>query len=162
MTIKRIAVVSLAMSAAGLVSLVLREGYSETAIRPTPLDVPTIGFGSTAGVQMADRTTPPKALARVLTDVRRFEGALKKCVTVPLSQAEYDLYVDFSYNVGSANFCSSRLVKKLNALDYAGACNEFPRWKYHKGFDCSTPGNRICPGLWDRRLDAREKCLAAQ
>ncbi|MCK0507901.1 lysozyme [Aromatoleum anaerobium] len=158
----RIVVTALSLSATGFVGLMLSEGYTDTAVRPTPLDVPTIGFGTTGGVKLGDRTTPPQALERALRDITQFEGALKRCVKVPLHQAEYDLYVDFSYNVGATQFCGSRLVKKLNAQDYRSACEEFPRWKYHKGFDCSTPGNRICAGLWNRRLDAREKCLAAQ
>jgi lysozyme len=85
--------------------------------------VPTIGFGTTSGVKLGDTTTPPKALARALTDVQQFEGALKQCVTVPLAQHEYDALVSFSYNVGSRAFCQSTLVRKLNAEDYAGACD---------------------------------------
>lgn len=163
----RIAIAALSLSAAGLVGIATQEGYTDRAVRPTPLDVPTIGLGSTTRddgtpVQMGDTITVPQALNRALRNITKFEGAMKRCVKVPLYQGEYDIYVDFSYNVGSANFCGSRMVQKLNAGDYRGACEEFPRWKYHKGFDCSTPGNRICSGLWDRRLEARAKCLEAQ
>lgn len=58
---------------------------------------------------------------------QQFEGILKNCVTVPLTQNEYSAYVPFSYNVGSRAFCPSTLVRKLNAGDYAGACAELPR-----------------------------------
>ena len=90
---------------------------------------------------MGDTTTPPKALARALTDVQQFEGALKQCVTVPLAQHEYDALVSFSYNVGSRAFCQSTLVRKLNAEDYAGACAELLRWRFFQGKDCALPAN---------------------
>lgn len=157
----RIAVTALALSAAGLVTLVGYEGYTERAVRPTPLDVPTLGFGTTEGVKLGDTTTPPAALQRALDDVRKYEGAMRQCVTVPLDQREYDAYVEFSYNVGASAFCKSTLVRKLNAGDYAGACDEVLRWKYHKGVDCSTPGNRICSGLWQRRLATHAACTEA-
>ena len=50
----------------------------------------TSGFGTTTGVKLGDTTTPPKALARALTDVQQFEGALKQCVTVPLPEPARD------------------------------------------------------------------------
>jgi lysozyme len=124
----RLAVGSLAASAALLVGLALSEGYTDRAVIPIPGDVPTIGFGTTTGVKMGDRITPPAALARALTDVQKFEGALKRCVTVPLHQYEYDAYLHFAYNIGERAFCTSTLVRKLNAGDYAGACAEISRW----------------------------------
>lgn len=124
----RVGIAALALSAAGLVGIVINEGYTDKAVIPIPGDVPTIGFGTTGGVKIGDRTTPPKALARALTDVSKFEGAVKRCVRVPLHQYEYDAYIDFAYNVGETKFCGSTLVKKLNALDYEGACAEISRW----------------------------------
>jgi lysozyme len=40
--------------------------------------------------------------------------------------------LDFIYNVGSGNFRSSTLLKKLNAGDYAGAAAEFDKWDCHR------------------------------
>jgi lysozyme len=48
----------------------------------------TIGFGTTEGVKMGDRITPPQALVRGLQDVQKYEGALHRCVSVPLHQYE--------------------------------------------------------------------------
>lgn len=160
---RRLAPVYLALSAAALVGIVATEGYSDKAIIPVPGDKPTIGFGSTtradgSPVQMGDKTTPPKALARALQDVQAFEGALRQCVTVPLHQHEYDAYISFAYNVGPAAFCESSLVKKLNALDYAGACAEILRWRYFQGKDCSLSVNK-CGGLWLRRNAEYRLCL---
>lgn len=124
----RIKIAALVLSAAGFVGVVLNEGYTDHAVIPIPGDVPTIGFGTTANVRMGDRITPPKALVRALSDVSQFEGALKRCVKVPLHQYEYDAYVDLAYNIGPSAFCNSTLVKKLNTGDYAGACAEISRW----------------------------------
>lgn len=129
----RSAIAGIVLSAAALVGLALSEGYSDTAIIPVPGDVPTIGFGSTEGVKPGDRITPPKALARALTDVQKYEGAIKHCVVVPLHQHEYDAYVSLAYNIGPGAFCGSTLVKKLNRQDYAGACQQILAWDKFKG-----------------------------
>jgi lysozyme len=142
---------ALVLSAAALVGLVVNEGYSSKAVIPIKGDVPTIGFGSTNGVKLGDTTTPVQALARTMRDVQKYEGALKKCVNVPLYQYEYDAYVDLAYNIGAGNFCSSRLVKKLNAKDYPGACREILRWNRAKG--------RIIPGLTARRKKEYQRCM---
>lgn len=153
MTVRRNSIAALALSGAALVALVTHEGYSDRAYTPVTGDVPTIGFGTTAGVKMGDTTTPTKALARVLTDVQKFEGAIKQCVRVPLHQHEYDAYVSLSYNIGSGAFCGSTLVKKLNAEDYAGACDEILKWDKFKG--------QPLRGLTLRRQDEHRKCVGS-
>lgn len=163
----RTAIAGLVFSAAGLIGLAVSEGYRDTAYIPTKGDVPTLGFGSTtrpdgSPVQMGDRTDPVQALQRKARDIEKFEGALKACVRVPLYQAEYDVYVDHAYNIGSGAFCSSTIVKRLNAGDYAGACDAILMWRRVGRQDCSEPGNRICWGLWERRLAAHAKCMEAQ
>jgi lysozyme len=130
----RLAISALALSAAGFVGIVGYEGYSERAAPPVPGDVPTYGFGSTGpDVRLGDRIDPVRAVQRAARDVTRFEGAIKQCVTVPLTQGEYDAYVSLAYNIGPAAFCSSTLVRRLNAGDYDGACAEILRWDRFKG-----------------------------
>lgn len=159
----RNALAALTLSAAALVGIVMQEGYTDRAIIPVKGDVPTIGFGTTGGVKMGDTITPPKALARALTDVQKFEGALKQCVTVPLSQNEYDAYVSFSYNIGSTAFCRSGLVKKLNSGDYQGACGEILRWTYFQGKNCALQENaRLCGGLAKRRQEEFRQCMGGE
>lgn len=150
----RRALAAMALSASALVGLVVHEGYSDKAITPVPGDVPTIGFGSTGpDVRLGDRTTPPVALSRALRDVQRFEGALKTCVTVPLHQYEYDAYITLAYNIGPGAFCKSTLVDKLNAGDYAGACDQILRWDRFKGAPLR--------GLTIRRQAEHAQCLGA-
>lgn len=150
----RITVATLALSAAGLVGLVAYEGYTDTAVIPIPGDVPTIGFGTTGDVRLGDRTTPVKALGRALTDIGKFEGALKNCVKVPLHQHEYDALVSLSYNIGAQAFCASTLVRKLNAGDYTGACEQILRW--------NKAGGRVVRGLTLRRQQEYTGCMGAE
>lgn len=145
-------IAALSLSAIVFGSLVAYEGYSDRAYVPVPGDVATIGFGTTEGVQMGDTITPPKAVARALQDVAKFEGAVKQCVHVPLHQFEYDSFIEISYNIGTSAFCGSTLVKKLNAGDYEGACKEILRWdRFHgkplRGLTIRRQGEyRLCLG----------------
>lgn len=144
-------VAAITLSATALVAIIMNEGYSEKAYIPVAGDVPTIGFGTTQGVKPGDTITPHKALARAASDITKFEGALKQCVTVPLTQGEYDAYISLSYNIGSGAFCRSTLVKKLNRQDYQGACEEILRWDQFQGKRLS--------GLTKRRQEEYARCL---
>ncbi|ATQ78612.1 glycoside hydrolase family 24 [Massilia violaceinigra] len=158
----RMGIAGLVVSAAAFVGILTREGYSDGVIIPTKGDFPTIGFGTTGGVKAGDRTTPVKAAQRALLDVRTYEGAVKSCVRAPMTQAEYDVYVDLTYNIGSTAFCSSTIVKRLNVGDYRAACDAILLYRFAAGYDCSTPGNRRCAGLWTDRQRSHAQCVAAQ
>jgi lysozyme len=153
----RSAVAALALSAAAFVGLLQHEGFRDTAYHATADEkargINTIGFGTTDGVKQGDKITVERALGRALTDGAKFEGAIKRCVKVPLHQHEYDAYVSLAYNIGEGAFCGSTLVRKLNAGDYAGACAEISRWDKQSG--------KVLPGLTKRRADDRAKCEGA-
>lgn len=160
-TTNRSLIAVLVLSAAGFVGLALDEGYTSKAV-PDPVlgtKVPTIGFGTTGGVSMGDTITPPAAMKRALADVNKFEGAVKRCVKVPLAQYEYDAFINLSYNIGSNAFCNSTIVRRVNQLDYAGACEAILQWRFVGDVDCSAKGNKSCPGLWQRRLRLHAQCL---
>jgi len=123
---------------------------------PVKGDVPTKGFGTTTNadgspVKMGDKTTPVRALIDLQRDLNVFEAAVKRCAPVPMFQHEYDAWVSFTYNVGQGAFCKSTAAKKLNALDYTGACNEMIRWNRVDGL--------VIRGLTIRREAERKKCL---
>lgn len=163
----RLAISGLSLSAVALVTMLTSEGYTDRAIIPTKGDVPTMGFGSTtqldgSAVKMGDKTTPVAALQRSMKFVQDGETRMKRCVTAPLHQEEYNLYVDTFYNIGPSAFCNSTIVKRLNAGDYIGACNAILMWNRVGKQRCDEPGNKICAGLWKRRLDLHAQCLAAQ
>ena len=113
--------------------------------------MPTIGFGSTEGVKLGDTISVPDALNRLEKDVRAAEDAVRSCVTVPLMPYEMDAYVSLAYNIGQARFCGSTLVKKLNAGDYRGACEEIKRWHF--------AGGKSLKGLVDRRAAEYRRCI---
>ncbi len=160
----RVAVATLSLSAAAFVGIAIKEGYSEKAY-PDPTygtAVPTAGFGTTGpDITMATRLPPVQAVQRALRDTQRFEGAIKRCVTAPLSQSEYDIYVSMTYNIGEAAFCKSGIVRELNAGRYRAACERILDWRFSNKQDCSAPGNRTCSGLWKRRIADRNACVAA-
>ena len=150
----RNSVAALALSATALVALVAHEGYRESAYIPVPGDRPTIGFGTTGGVQPGDTIDPVSALQRAIVDVQKFEGAIKRCVTVPLHQHEYDAAVLLSYNIGGSAFCNSTVVKRFNAGDHEGACEAFLMWNKFLGVTLR--------GLVVRREKERALCLGLQ
>lgn len=150
---KRLSAASLVLSAAALVGLALSEGFTDRAVQPLPGDKWTFGFGTTEGVKPGDTITPPRALERKLRDVQSFEGAIKRCVQVPLAQGEYDAYVSLAYNIGADAFCKSTLVRLLNAGDYAGACKQILRWDKFKG--------QPVRGLTLRREREYQTCISA-
>lgn len=147
----RYAVGTLALSALGLTSIANFEGFREEAYIPVKGDVPTIGYGTTKNVKLGDRITKEEALVRLREDATEAEDVVKKHVKVPLTQAEYDAYVSFIYNVGGRNFARSTLLQKLNQEDYEGACLELKRWVYANGIKYK--------GLENRRFKELQRCL---
>lgn len=146
----------LVLAASTLVGLALHEGYTDKAVIPVPGDVPTKGFGTTRNadgspVKMNDTTTPQRALVDLLRDASKFEQAVKRCAPVPMYPYEYSAWVRFTYNVGETAFCTSTAAKKLNALDYPGACAEMLRWDKVKG--------RTVRGLTLRRQEEYRECM---
>ena len=165
--IKRTTIAALSVSAAALVGLALNEGYTDKPVIPVQGDVPTIGFGSTvredgSSVTMNDTITPPKALARTLTHIQKDESGIRSCVTAELYQAEYDTMVDFAYQYGVNALCKSSIVREANAGNYVASCEAYLKYKYVAGFDCSTPDNRRCPGVWKRSKERYLHCMKAQ
>ena len=163
----RIVVAALSLSAVGFVGIVLHEGYTDEAVVPTKNDRPTVGFGSTfrddgSPVQLGDRITPPQAVARSVAHIQKSESGLKRCVTGPLKQAEYDILVDFAYQYGATATCKSSMVRQINAGNYEAACRAYALYRFSGGYDCSIPGNKVCAGVWKRNLERQAKCLAAQ
>lgn len=165
----RALVAVLTISAAGFGAWQINEGFSARPVIPTQGDVPTIGHGSTRyedgrPVRMTD---PPitrhraEQLARNLLsqDEVRFRASLPG---VSLTQGEYDLYLDFAGQYGIGNWRSSSMRRHLLAGRYRLACDALLRYRYSAGYDCSTPGNKRCPGVWTRQQARHAQCLAEQ
>lgn len=154
----RAAIAALVVSASALVGIAQWENYVEVAAPPVAGDVPTNGFGTTRNpdgtpVRLGDRTTPTRALVRLLADADEYARAVKRCAPVPMHQHEFDAFVSLTYNIGPGAFCGSTLARKLNAGDYAGACAEILRW--------NKAGGRVLSGLVKRRQYEHAKCTGA-
>jgi len=144
-------VAALVVSAAALVGIAVNEGYKSTAYQDV-VGVYTVGFGQADGTKKGDTTNPVRALVKLQNTVDQTAKEMANCIYVPISQGEYDAYLDFSYNVGVSAFCHSTLNKKLNSGDYGGACKELLKW--------DTAGGKVEPGLLKRRTEEYEKCSA--
>lgn len=149
--VSRTLVASLALSAAGLVGIANWERFVPRTYNDA-VGVPTIGYGTTEGVQPGQTITPERALVKLLDHVDKDSAAaVRRCVTVPLYQHEFDAYVSLTYNIGSSNFCNSTLVKLLNQGQYVQACDQILRW--------DKAGGRVLRGLTLRRQAERRICL---
>lgn len=187
----RQAVAVLSLSAVGLIGLVAHEGYTDKAIIPAQGDRPTVGFGSTvhedgSPVKPGDTTTPVRALIKAQAHISKEEAAFRSSLPgVALHQGEYDLYLDWVYQYGMGAWRTSPMRRELLAGNYKPACDalldyrkltstrqEGPGWTVNRRdaqgkptrweFDCSTPGNKVCRGVWTRQLERHQKCLDLQ
>lgn len=167
----RLPVGLLTLSAAAFVALLASEGYSPIAYVPTQGDKLTIGFGSTmhedgTPVTSSDRTDPVRAVIAAQAHIGKDEQAFRETLPgVSLSQAEYDLYLDFTYQYGIGNWRGSSMRRHLLAGDYVKACHALLMWRKQGGRDCSLPQNwgpKGCKGVWTRQQERHAKCMAAQ
>lgn len=164
----RVIVGALSLSAAALVGLVASEGYTERAVIPTKNDVPTVGFGSTqhedgSRVKLGDRTDPVNALKKAQAHISKEEARFRSSLPgVTLNQVEYDTYMDFIYQYGSGAWSNSSMRRHLLAGQHRQACDALLRYRFAGGYDCSTPGNKRCMGVWTRQQARHKACIGAQ
>ena len=161
----KFSVILLTASAAFFVHVKNKEGYTAYPVVPVPGDRPTQGHGSTfkpdgTAVKMSDpaisRETADKWLRN---DVSKREVAFKNSLKgVKLSQTEYDIYLDFSYQYGTLAFANSSMLRNLKQGKYKAACDSLLKYKYVAGRDCSIRSNG-CYGVWIRQVERNKKCL---
>lgn len=146
----RLLIGALSISATALITIASNEGYVGETYTDA-VGIPTIGFGETKGVKYGQKTDPVRALIQLNASMDEHAKGIAKCINVPISQGEYDAYISFAYNVGVNAFCTSTLNKKLNAMDYYGACKELLRW--------NKAGGKVLNGLTKRREQEYKQCL---
>ncbi len=108
-----------------------------------PAKVWTIGYGHTRTVRAGMAVTREEALALLDEDLRVFERAVQRLVTVPINDNQFSALVSFVFNVGIANFERSTLLKLLNRAWYEQVPAQLTRW--------SRAGGEILGGLARRR-----------
>lgn len=115
----------------------------------------TIGFGTTVikgqPVEPGMTITLDQAELYFEEDLKRFEDGVRKLVTVPISQNQFDALVSLTYNIGLGAFEDSTLLKYLNSEKYGAAADQFLRW--------NRSGGRVMEGLSDRRALERKHFL---
>lgn len=139
----KLAASALALSVAGGLFIQNFEGTAHKAYLD-PVGIPTICSGSTYRVYLGMTETPSGCAYRLQQDTGVAGKAIARCTTAPLTQGQYDALVSFVFNVGGGAYCSSTLVRKLNAGDCIGASKEFRRW--------NRAGGRVLNGLTTRRI----------
>ena len=127
------------------------EGCELTAYKLKGEEYFTIGFGHYGpDVHEGQQITQAVANQLLRDDLQRFEQAVQKLITVPLTQSEFDACVSFAYNTGEGSLAESTFRKRINAGEDKPTCfrEEFPKWV--------NGANGPLPGLVKRR-DAEVK-----
>ncbi|WP_447879939.1 lysozyme [Serratia fonticola] len=111
----------------------------------------TVCYGHTgADIVIGKRYTPSECKAQLDKDLVPFARSVERSVKIPASEYQKASLISFSYNVGAKAFESSTLLRKLNAGDSKGACDEMRRW--------NKAGGKVWKGLINRREVEREIC----
>lgn len=118
-----------------------------------PVNIPTSCVGHTKTARMGQSFTEEQCQFLFETDYADSFRALERSYKggAALSPEEVIAYSSLIFNIGSGNFASSTLLRKLNAGDRVGACKELPRWVYSKG--------KKLNGLVKRRAEEETLCL---
>lgn len=115
-----------------------------------PAKIPTIGYGNTyysdgKRVTLLDKDiTKQQAFDMFKEIANRFAKRVDALVTSNINQNQFNALVSFAYNVGTGNFSSSTLLKKVNRNpDDLTIKDEFLRWNKASG--------KVLNGLTNRR-----------
>ena len=100
------------LSPQGRAKLKAYEGFRAEAYIPVPGDVPTIGYGFTAGVTMGMTMTRAQADARLTTELGPYERAVEQACTRKPNQNQLDAMVSLCWNIGIAGFRRSTVLRR--------------------------------------------------
>jgi GH24 family phage-related lysozyme (muramidase) len=164
-----------AISAAGIAFTLQWEGApapaatEAIAIIPVPGDPPTLDVGGLTyypstgqRVQLGDRLP----IAQAIKEFSQATGDNAQCVRrscpdCATPQTLFDLAGDFVHQFGCPAWEKSSALTHIRAGRLAAHCDVYLRYRYVRKFDCATPGNRRCPGVWTRAQERARLCKAA-
>ena len=113
--------------------------------------IPTIGYGNTyytdgKRVTLLDKEiTKVQAFEMFKTIADKFASKVSQLVTSPLNQNQFNALVSLAYNIGTGNFASSTLLKKVNKNHNDTSIElEFKKW--------NKVNKKEVAGLTKRRL----------
>lgn len=116
------------------------------------VNVTTVCFGHTGADIIPTKTySESECLALLEKDFSKVRKGVDPLIKVDLDDNTRAAIYSFAYNVGTGAFARSTMLKKLNAGDIAGACNELKRWTY--------AGGKEWKGLITRREIENAVCL---
>jgi|TARA_Y100000310_G_C20381399_1_gene668290 lysozyme len=114
------------------------------------VDVWTIGYGHTKGVEEGQEITQDEAEEMLASELEEYEGYISDMVECDLEQCQFDALVAWVYNLGPTNLKSSTLLKRLNWFSGGGSESDFEdvpeqikRW--------NKAGGKVLQGLVRRR-----------
>jgi lysozyme len=154
---------NLVMSAKGDIELANYEGLAQTKYYDSDSPpVQTIGIGMTVS-EISDlkswawdkQLTVQQCCDMFKQGLLKYQNALNKAVTVPLTQNQFDALLSLTYNIGIGAMQGSTIIKRVNARDsYENIANAFLNWKYGSG--------RVVQVLVNRRNFEREVFLTGK
>ncbi len=156
-----------AISVSGILYTQSKEGTVLVPYKDS-VGVATIGTGTTVypnGQKV--KMTDPKITQKQATEYLKFhinkDAKIfnKTLLGVPLSQTEYDVYMDFTYQYGTGAWSQSSMLRNLKQGKYKQACDSLLKYKYVAKRDCSIRKNN-CYGVWTRQVERHQKCMGAQ
>lgn len=127
------------------------EGFRSYAYMDTS-GLPVVGYGQSRingrKVSLGQYITQAQADVALEQELHHLQELVKSHVRVELNPYQLGALTSLVYNAGSRILTDSTLIRKLNAGDYTGAAQEFPRWNK------ANQGGRLVafPGLTKRRL----------
>ncbi|EJD6081438.1 MULTISPECIES: lysozyme [Providencia] len=112
----------------------------------------TVCFGHTGTDIIPTKTySESECLTLLEKGLNKVRKGVDPLIKVDIDDNTRAAIYSFAYNVGTGAFARSTMLKKLNAGDIAGACNELKRWTY--------AGGKEWKGLITRREIEKAVCL---
>lgn len=140
-----------AVAATGLLIFVpAREGTVYHTYRDQG-NVLTYCTGATKHARWGATYTPDQCRAQLDKDLAKAAEGVMGCIHVTLTDGQKVAFVDAAYNIGTTAFCGSSMARKANLHNPAGACDALLMW--------DKIGNRVIPGLFNRRQAEHQICL---
>lgn len=116
------------------------------------IGLPTIGYGHLIKPgESFTKITQKEAEDLLKSDAQIFVDGVNKLLEVKVTQNQFDALVSIAFNIGLGNLKSSTLLRLINAGDYKGAADQFPRW--------NKAGGKVLNGLTNRRNAERDLFL---
>lgn len=116
-----------------------------------PIGLPTVGVGHLVlpedHLHVGDVISRERSDALLRHDLRTACETVSKLVTGVLNDSQFGALVSFVFNLGTANFQKSTLLRFVNQRNWAGAAGEFGKWV--------KAGGKVLPGLVRRRAAER-------